>query len=138
MTVAVASGFIPYVDRRTIGHDGARERLARLASLLDSAWRVPGTGIRFGADAILGLVPGVGNLATTALSAYLIHEAWRLGVPRTALLRMIGNVALDSAVGTVPVVGNVVDLFWRANRRNMAILARHLDRAGTSGAEVVP
>jgi hypothetical protein len=128
MTAAATVGFAAFPDRRSTQHHGAaRERLARLAFLLDSAWRVPGIGIRFGADALLGLVPGVGNLATTALSAYLIHEAWRLGLPRVALLRMIGNVALDSAVGAVPVLGNVVDLFWRANRRNMAILARHLD-----------
>jgi Domain of unknown function (DUF4112) len=128
MTAAATAGFAAFPDRRSTRHHGtARERLARLAFLLDSAWRVPGTGVRFGADALLGLVPGVGNLATTALSAYLIHEAWRLGLPRAALLRMIGNVALDGAVGAVPVLGNVVDLFWRANRRNMAILARHLD-----------
>ena len=128
MTAAAAAGFAAFSDRHSTRHPrAARERLARLAFLLDSAWRVPGTGVRFGADALLGLVPGVGNLATTVLSAYLIHEAWRLGLPRAALLRMIGNVALDGAVGAVPVLGNVVDLFWRANRRNMAILARHLD-----------
>jgi hypothetical protein len=74
-------------------------------------------------------VPGVGNLATTALSAYLVHEAWRLGVPRGAIFRMVANVALDSAISAVPVLGNLADVFWRANRRNMAILARHLDGA---------
>jgi hypothetical protein len=105
----------------------ARERIERLAFLLDSAVRVPGTGIRVGADAALGLVPGLGNLASTALSAWLVHEAWRLGVPRGVLLRMVGNVALDSMVSAVPLVGNLADVFWRANRRNLRLLVRHLD-----------
>lgn len=111
-----------------------RERLERLAWFLDSAFRVPGTEVRFGADAVLGLVPGLGNAATTLLSAYLIHEAWRSGVPKAALARMAGNVALDSLFTAVPLVGTVADLFWRANRRNMAILARHLDDAANREA----
>jgi Domain of unknown function (DUF4112) len=129
MTAAAAARFLDAFPGSSSSHDraAARERLARLALLLDSAVRVPGTGIRVGADALLGLVPGVGNVATTALSAYLVHEAWRLGVPRGALLRMVANVALDSAISAVPVLGNLADVFWRANRRNMAILARHLD-----------
>lgn len=106
----------------------ARERLERLSWLLDSALRIPGTRIRVGADAVLGMVPGLGNATTTLVSAYLIHEAWRLGIPRAALARMIANVAVDGAVTMVPVLGTLADLFWRANRRNMAILARHLDQ----------
>ncbi len=111
-----------------------RERLERLGWFLDSAFRVPGTNVRFGADALLGLVPGVGNAATTLLSAYLVHEAWRQGIPKGALARMVGNVALDSLFTAVPLVGTVADLFWRANRRNMAILARHLDDAANREA----
>lgn len=111
-------------------HAHARERLARLAFLLDSALRVPGTNIRFGADALLGLIPGLGNLATTALSAYLILEARRLGVPHGLLLRMVGNVTLDSVLSAVPIAGNIADVFWKANRRNMALLNRHLETAG--------
>lgn len=126
---AAGSGFAPFTASTAFGRESARERLAWLAFMLDSALRVPGTNIRLGADAALGLVPGLGNLVTTALSAYLILEAWRLGLPRTALLRMIGNVAIDSAVTAVPVLGNFADVFWRANRRNMAILNRHLDQA---------
>jgi hypothetical protein len=124
---AAASGFAPFTTTAAFGQEAARERLAWLAYMLDSALRLPGTNIRVGADAALGLVPGLGNLVTTALSAYLILEAWRLGLPTSALLRMIGNVAIDSAVTSVPVLGNLADLFWRANRRNMAILNRHLD-----------
>ena len=109
-------------------HSAARQRLEWLARFMDSAIRVPGTNITFGADAVLGLVPGFGNLATTAVSGYLIREAWRLGVPRGKLLRMVGNVAMDSLISAVPVAGNIADVFWKANRKNMAILSEHLDR----------
>lgn len=107
----------------------ARERLERLAWAMDSAIRVPGTNFTIGADAMLGLVPGIGNLATTAISGYLIREAWRLGVPGATIARMIGNVAADSLISAIPVVGNLADVFWKANRKNMAILAEHLDPA---------
>ncbi|WP_348771342.1 DUF4112 domain-containing protein [Azospirillum sp. SYSU D00513] len=107
-----------------------RERLERLTWAMDSALRVPGTNIRLGADALLGMVPVAGNLATTAVSAYLIAEAWRLGVPRGTIARMAANVALDSVVSSVPVLGTVADVFWKANRKNMALLAEHIDRTG--------
>ncbi|CAH2603997.1 conserved protein of unknown function [Rhodovastum atsumiense] len=129
MTQATWRGSAPFSsvssDRATL------ERLDRFATFLDSAVRVPGTGIRVGADAALGLVPGIGNLASTLLSAWLLREAWRLGVPVTLLLRMLGNIAFDSVVSAVPVAGNVLDVFWRANRRNVALLARHLDGRAT-------
>jgi hypothetical protein len=104
----------------------ARQRLEWLSWAMDSAVRVPGTSITLGADAVLGLVPGIGNLASTAISGYVIREAWRLGVPRRTLARMVGNVALDSLISAVPLVGNFADVFWKANRKNMAILADHL------------
>jgi hypothetical protein len=101
------------------------ERLDRLATLLDTAYRVPGTNVRFGLDALIGLFPGVGDVASAALSAYLIYQARRLGVRRSAIARMIGNVALDMAVGALPLVGDAADVFWRANARNMRILRAH-------------
>ncbi len=115
----------------------ARERLEWLAWAMDSAVRVPGTNITLGADAVLGLVPGVGNLATTAVSGYLIREAWRLGVPRRMLARMVGNVALDSLISAIPVVGNLADVFWKANRKNMAILAEHLGQGRSAAPPVI-
>ena len=108
-----------------------RQRLDRLAWLLDSAVRVPGTSIRLGADAALGLIPGVGSAATTMVSAWIIREAWRMDIPTSTLARMIANVGLDGLISLVPVLGNVMDIFWRANRRNMALLAEHLDREPT-------
>ena len=106
----------------------ARARLEAIARLLDSRWRVPGTGIRFGADAALNLLPGVGLLAAKGVSAYLIWEARRLGVPTGTLLRMVGNVGLDALISAVPLAGWVGDVFYRANLRNMALLREHLDR----------
>jgi len=106
----------------------ALERLEFLATLLDSAILIPGTKIRFGADAVIGLVPGIGDAITTALSAWIVYEAHRLGVPRHMLMRMIGNVAVDGLVGAVPLVGDLFDVMWRANRRNMRLLRQHLER----------
>ena len=107
------------------------ERLDRLSRLLDTALVIPGTNIRFGADAIIGLVPGIGDTITTALSLWIVHEAYKLGVPRDLLMRMIANVAIDGFVGAVPVVGDAFDVLWRANRRNMRLLREWMEREGT-------
>lgn len=107
------------------------ERVARLdalATLLDTAFLIPGTNIRFGFDAIIGLVPGIGDLVTTVMSLYIVREARALGAPRLLLARMLVNVAIDGLVGAVPVAGDVFDVAWRANRRNMALLQKHLAR----------
>jgi hypothetical protein len=106
------------------------ERIDRLATLLDTAFIIPGTNVRFGADALIGLLPGIGDTITTALSAYIVYEAYQLGVPNHVLARMIANVAFDSVTGVVPVAGDVLDVFWRANRRNIRLLREHLERQG--------
>ena len=109
------------------------ERIARiewLSSLLDTAIVVPGTNFRFGLDALIGLVPGIGDAVTTALSLYLVHEAWQLGAPKHVITRMLANVALDGVIGAVPVAGDVFDVLWRANKRNMRILRDWMDRDG--------
>lgn len=116
------------IDTLTRAAD-TRARLDALAQLLDSAIRVPGTNIRFGADALLNLIPGVGMLTSKGMSAYLIWEARRLGVPMPILLRMIGNVGVDFVISAVPLVGWVGDVFYRSNLRNMDLLRRHLDTA---------
>jgi Domain of unknown function (DUF4112) len=108
-----------------------RARIARidaLATLLDSALVIPGTGMRLGLDALIGLVPAVGDIVTTALSLFIVHEAYQLGVPGHILLRMLGNVAVDGALGAVPVVGDAFDVLWRANRRNVRLLREWLER----------
>ena len=105
-----------------------RARLDTLARFLDRAVRVPGTKIRFGADALLNLSPGVGTLTSKGTSAYLIWEARRLGVPTGTLMRMAGNVGVDFVISAVPLVGWVGDVFFRSNLRNMALLRSHLDQ----------
>jgi Domain of unknown function (DUF4112) len=109
------------------------QRLARLdalATLMDTAVVVPGTNIRFGVDAIVGLVPGIGDLITSLVSLYIVHEAHQLGAPKHLILRMIWNVAIDGVVGAAPLVGDVFDVLWRANKRNMALLRDHLGERG--------
>jgi len=103
-------------------------RLEVVADLLDSRWRIPGTGIRFGADALLSFLPGLGPVVSTVISGYLIWEDCRLGVWTRLLLHMISNVGLDGLISAVPMAGAVGDVFFRANRRNMAVLQRHLAR----------
>jgi hypothetical protein len=106
------------------------DRLDWLATLFDTAFVIPGTNIRFGAEALLRLVPGIGDAAASALSLYLLLEASRLGLPRLLLARMLLNVALEAGVGAVPVAGDAFDVFFRANRRNIALLREHFDRSG--------
>src|SRR5205807_9062558 len=101
------------------------DRIARidaLATLLDTAFILPGINVRFGFDALIGLVPGIGDAITTAMSLYIVHEARSLGAPRHVIVRMLANVLLDGFVGAVPLVGDAFDVVWRANRRNMRLL----------------
>src|SRR4029453_4816318 len=85
------------------GREEAQRRLQRIAKLMDSQIRVPVLGLRIGADAVLGLVPGGGDAITGLIGAYLIYEGQRLGIPRSAVLRMVANIAFDTAVGAIPV-----------------------------------
>jgi hypothetical protein len=106
------------------------ERIARLdalATLMDTAFVVPGTNIRFGVDALIGLIPGIGDAITTLIALYIVREARELGAPRLLVWRMLGNVALDGLFGAVPLVGDAFDVAWRANRRNLKLLRDHLD-----------
>jgi len=103
-------------------------RLDKLATLLDVAFRIPFTRFRFGIDGLIGLAPGFGDLVTTGLSLWIVYEAHQLGVPKRVLVRMLGNVAVDGMIGVVPVAGDVFDVLWRANRRNVRILREHFER----------
>jgi Domain of unknown function (DUF4112) len=110
-----------------------RDRLDRLARMLDSAVRIPGTSVRVGADAALNLIPGVGTLAAKGISSYLLWEARRMGVPTATLLRMAANIGIDTVISIIPVVGWFGDVFWRANTRNIALLRRHLVKRQREG-----
>jgi uncharacterized protein DUF4112 len=113
---------------RTASRGERVRRLDWIATLLDTAFIVPGTKIRFGVDGLIGLVPGVGDAVTTALSLYIVHQAWQLGAPRHVLTRMLANVVLDGVIGAVPVAGDVFDVMWRANKRNVRLLREWMDR----------
>ena len=101
------------------------ELLRRWARMFDSAFRIPGTQIRFGIDPILGLVPGVGDLASPVLSLFMIWQGTRLRVPKVVLARMVFNALIDAISGVVPVLGDLFDFGWKATEWNMALLERH-------------
>jgi hypothetical protein len=107
------------------------QRLARLdalAKLLDVAFILPGTNIRYGIDGIIGLIPVVGDIIVTAISLWLVREARALGAPWHVTARMLGNVAIQGVVGTVPFAGDAFDVLFRANVRNVRILRRWIDK----------
>ena len=101
-------------------------RIRRLSRLMDTAIRIPGTSFRFGLDPIIGLVPGAGDIVSTAFSAYIIFLAARFGLPREVLTKMIFNVALEAFVGSVPLVGDLFDAVYKSNIRNLDLLEKQL------------
>jgi hypothetical protein len=103
-------------------------RIDALATLLDSAFVIPGTKIRLGLDSLIGLVPGIGDVITTLMALYIVREARALGAPRLVIARMLLNVAIDGGFGVIPVVGDMFDAMFCANRRNIALLRQHLAR----------
>ena len=100
-------------------------RIQLLARLMDSVFHVPGLGIRFGLDSIIGLIPGFGDTVTSFVSLYILNAASRLGVPRVTLLRMAANIAIDFALGSIPLVGDAFDVYWKANQKNVELVRRH-------------
>lgn len=115
-------------DAATRDREAIISEFERVSRLLDSRWRIPGTSMRFGIDPLLGLVPGLGDVATGLVSAYIVLMAKRLGLPKHVMARMAGNVALDVVVGSIPLLGSVFDLFYKANRRNFRLLQEHVER----------
>lgn len=113
--------------KRPQGLDSART----LARLLDRSFRIPGTSLRFGLDPLLGLLPVGGDVAASLASGYILYVAWRNGAPGSLIGRMLVNVLIDTAVGTVPVLGDLFDAGWQANARNVALLEEWL---GVEGA----
>jgi hypothetical protein len=101
------------------------ETLRRWARIFDSAFRIPGTQITFGIDPILGLIPGLGDVASPVFSLFFVWHGFRLGVPKVVLARMVLNALIDTGVGAIPVVGDFFDFGWKANAWNLALLERH-------------
>ena len=113
-------------DRDTYTAKPSPERLDGLAHWMDSRFSL--FGIRFGLDGILGLVPGIGDMVGLGMSAYLIGEGYRMGARKRTIARMAMNALGDGIVGSIPVFGSIVDVFWKANRANMRLLKRDLER----------
>jgi hypothetical protein len=108
--------------------------LDQLSTLMDGLFRIPGTGWRIGLDAIVGLIPGVGDVATTAVSLYILAAGVRYRVPKVTLLRMAANVGVDYLLGAIPVVGDLFDAAWKSNQMNVELLR---NRASVSAEEAV-
>lgn len=119
-------------DDRAPAREGALRRLDSLSYLLDNSIRVPGTNARFGADAVIGLIPGFGDAAGALMSAYIVVQAARLGAPVSSLLRMLLNVVIEALVGAVPFLGDLFDAAFKANARNVALLRSELARPGST------
>jgi hypothetical protein len=117
---------IPAAESKVARKQRARDRLIALARLMDSAVLVPGVRTRVGLDALLGLVPVAGDVASALIGLYAVAQARELGASRWLQARMVGNLVVDAAIGLVPVAGDVADVFFRAHRRNLRLLQRAL------------
>ncbi len=115
-------------ERRTLRNNPLARRIELLSYLLDSYITIPGTTFKIGLDPIIGLFPGVGDLITGGASLYLVYLSARIGLPRSVLLRMLGNVLVDVVIGAVPIIGDLFDFTWKANARNLEIVDRYLAR----------
>ena len=120
----------PYPMDLPLGRDpvAVRRRIEAMEQLLERSFVIPGINRPVGLDAIAGLVPVLGDVVTAAMGAYIVWEASNLGMPKWKLWRMAGNVAFDSAIGAIPIAGDLFDFLFRSNTRNLKIVRRHLDK----------
>lgn len=117
------------VDRAAV------KRMRVVARVLDEGMRLPGTNFRFGIDPVVGILPGAGDLVATAVSLYIVVESARLGVSYKTLIRMLGNIAVDTFGGSVPVLGTIFDAVWKANKMNVELALRDLAAASAEPPE---
>ena len=101
-------------------------RLRQLSENLDESFTIPGTNIKFGIDALIGLVPGGGDLIGGLFSLYLLRTAIKMKLPKSAIISIMFNIMIDTTIGIVPVIGDIFDIFWKSNKRNMRIIEKHL------------
>lgn len=116
-----------FVESAVRDEERALRRARKVSKLLDESVRVPGTDFKVGLDPVLGVLPGAGDVAATAISLYVIGEAARAGVPPAVLARMLFNVGLDAAGGSVPVAGTAFDVIWKANKRNVELFEAYVE-----------
>ena len=131
MARALPAGFAEFVDPSTSRLSTAQglrrlARVRRLARLMDGAFRLPGSKFRFGLNSLIGLPPVAGDALLGAISLYIVYEGYRLGVSRAEIAKMLANVAVETAVGTIPIAGDLFDVAFKANLRNLAIIDRHV------------
>lgn len=105
-----------------------KEKLNRLAWLLDSTFRIPGTQLRFGLDSLIGIIPGIGDTVGAIVSSHILTQAAQMGAPKSLLVKMGFNIALDAVLGVVPVFGDISDFVWKANQRNVKLLNDYLEQ----------
>jgi Domain of unknown function (DUF4112) len=108
-----------------VQHEQRLDRLRSVARTLDSLFRVPVLGIRFGVDALIGLIPGMGDVVTAVFGSWMLVEAFRMRVPRVVLFRMLMNTSIDVIAGFVPLLGDLFDVAWKPHLRNLALIERH-------------
>ena len=113
----------------TAEQEAALERLRRFAKLLDSAFRVPGTNFEMGLEGLIGLVPGIGDFASAVVSLYVPFEAIRMGAPWERVAKMLLNILIDAVLGSIPIVGDLFDIAFKANNRNVRLLEEYLGRS---------
>ena len=106
----------------------SKEKLNRLAWLLDNSICIPGTQIRFGLDGLIGLIPGIGDAVGAIISSHILTQAAQMGVPKSLLLKMAFNIGLDAVLGIIPVFGDLTDFVWKANQRNVQLLNDYFDQ----------
>tara|TARA_B100000902_G_scaffold146263_1_gene143407 strand:+ start:15748 stop:16113 length:366 start_codon:yes stop_codon:yes gene_type:complete len=103
-------------------------RLRQLSKNLDESFTIPGTKIKFGMDALLGIIPGGGDIVSGVFSLYMLRAAIKMKLPKRAILSMFLNIILDTAVGIIPVAGDIFDVFWKSNKMNLKIIEKHLEK----------
>ncbi len=136
IATAYASGF--GTDTMTPDLTRRLARLNGLARLMDTAIQVPGTNIRFGADALIGLVPGIGDAGGALIGLYIVNEGRRLGLPKRKLARMVANLGVDATLGAVPLAGDLFDVYFKAHKRNIQIILDHFDSERRDIKDVTP
>lgn len=118
----------------TAEREAALDRLRRFANLMDSAFRVPGTNFEMGLEGLVGLIPGIGDFASAVVAFYVPFEAVRMGAPWAKVAQMLFNILVDAVLGTIPVVGDLFDIAFKANNRNVRLLEEYLDRGAEEPA----
>lgn len=114
---------------KTLSHNTDIKKLDRLAWLLDSSIKIPGTQRTIGVDGIIGLIPGIGDLSSGLISAYIVLQALQMDVSKSVISKMIVNILLDTTIGAIPLFGDIFDIIYKSNQRNVSLISNHLEKS---------